>query len=137
MPLDWIITTSTKSTKTSQQLHQANSSDTTNIQHGIGACIEKAITLLPNNINDDSLYFLVEWCSNSSTLSVVVTDDSKQKESPEVTSCSFSMINASAVESIGNVKYWVKDYLTTSAGFIQFSLVAVFGLGNRDKVELL
>jgi hypothetical protein len=134
MHLDWIIT---KSTQTTQHLHQAKSSDTEHIQHSIGACIEKAITLLPNNINDDSLYFLVEWCSNSSTLSVVVTDDSKQKESPEVTSCSYSMINEGPAESIERVKYWVRDYLTTSAGFIQFSLVAVFGLGDRDKMELL
>jgi hypothetical protein len=134
MPLDWIVT---KNTETTQHFHQANSSDAENIQHDIGACIEKAITLLPNNINDDSLYFLVEWCSNSSTLSVVVTDDSKQNESPEVTSCSFSTTNESSEQFIDNVKYWVKDYLTTSAGFIQFSLVAVFGLGNRDKMELL
>ncbi len=132
MPLDWVIN---KNQKTEQLLHEAISNDNndTGIKQAVENSIEKAISLLPTNIQNSSLYFVVEWNSNLSALTIVVTDDTKQKESAEVVTCSFSSKEGYAEK----MQHWVRDYLTTSASFIQFSLVAVFSLGNRQKVILL
>jgi hypothetical protein len=140
MPLDWIIT---QHKQTAQNLHQADchGAGSEQIKDAVESSIEKAIALLPNNIQDDSLYFLVEWHKDNTTnmtrITIVVTDDSKTKESSEVTTCAFSISDEEQDQYAEKVRYWIRDYLTTSGGFIQFSLVAVLSLGDRGKTELL
>lgn len=137
MPLEWAIS---QHTETAQNIHQSQYSNTgdTSIKDAVNASLEKAIDLLPNNIQDDSLYFLVEWHSHNNTLSIVVTDDTKQKEAPEVVQCVFATDASTTTDNYAeNIQFLTRDYLTTSGGFIRFSLVAVFGLGERRKVELL
>jgi len=112
--------------------------------------IEKAVSFLPDNVVDESRYFLFEWDIEYSTLTIVVTDDTKKNDANFVVKCRMSALN----EEINNIKsdqekeekkfeysdfikYEIKDYLTTCSSFMQFSLVAVFHNKTRDKIELL
>jgi hypothetical protein len=85
MNTEWVITTNTE---TQRSLHKTQCTETNEaaIKQAVDDSLEKAITLLHNNIQDDSLYFLVEW-HNHSTLTIVVTDDTKQETAPEVVCC--------------------------------------------------
>jgi len=113
-------------------------------------CIEKAVSFLPENVIDESRYFLFEWNIEHSTLAIVVTDDTKKNDAKFVVKCCMSALKAE-INSIGSdlakeekaleysdfIKYEIKDYLTTCSSFMQFSLVAVFHNNTRDKVDLL
>lgn len=123
---------------TEQNIHQAYCAerDEASIKNAIDTSIEKAVNFLPNNVQDDSLYFLVEWLEDTNTLNIIVTDDSKHKESPEVTRCIFSHIDKPLIDP-EKIQYWTRDFLTTSGGFIRFSLVAIFCCGDRNKTVLL
>lgn len=137
MHLEWSSTTSAHQ---NQQIHHANCNSTDNEQKqkAINESLDKAIALFPNNIQDDSLYFLTEWDETTSTLNLLITDDTKKIESKEVVRCQFLKTNNDQDESTSDdIKYWIRDYLTTSSGFIRFSLVAAFGTGNRERMELL
>jgi len=100
-------------------------------EFAIQMSIDKAVSLLSDNINDNSRYFLVEWDEVNSNLRILVTDDSKQTDSKYVVTCQIPP------HTSDDIKYWVKDYLTTCSEFFKFSLVAVFQCGTRDKLELL
>ncbi|MFT7559483.1 MAG: hypothetical protein ACI93R_001394 [Flavobacteriales bacterium] len=132
------------------------------IKNTLVECIEKASGLLGENINDESLYLLFEWDTSHSTLTIAVTDSTKKNDSPQIITCSFTSLNT-AIESADNdihdihdihdiskdtseenvndytdkVQYWITNYLTTCATFMQFSLVAAFHSGSRDECTLL
>ena len=116
------------------------------------SCIEKAIELLPKNIGDDSRYLLFEWDVVYSALTVVVTDDTKQNDSRYITKCIMSTLDEkmkelattsensweSKTEEFSElVRDWIHNYLTTSGGFMRYSLVAVFHNESREKTQLL
>ncbi len=114
--------------------------------------MNKAVDLLPENVSDDSRYFLCEWDAVASTLNIVVTDDHKQKDALNIVKLRLSglvepleSIKNEAVtewatqanECSDNIKYFIRDYLTTSREFHQFSLIAVFHNDSRARVDLL
>ena len=107
------------------------------IKQAMEESVEKAISLLANNIRDDSLYFLIEWHSDTSTVKITVTDDSKTKVSAETVSCQCHIDDSHSSAYALSIQDWVKDYLTTSSSFIRFSLVAVFRLGSQGQSILL
>ena len=122
------------------------------IELAVQACIDKAIGFLLENVVDESRYLLFEWDVVSSTLTIVVTDDLRENDSRYVVKCLMSALDRKmnamtgedkavcekkAIEYASTIKYWVKDYLTTSSEFLKYSLVAVFHSKTRDKVELL
>lgn len=120
------------------------------IKMALKATIEKAVTCLPKNIEDNSRYFLFEWQTESSSLTIVVTDDTKKNDSLYRVTCKMTALNhtlskrelASSTEDkieaySDFVKYFVKDYLTTCSSFMQFSLVAIFHNKHRDQTQLL
>lgn len=107
------------------------------VKQAIEESVEKAISLLANNIRDDSLYFLIEWHSDTSTVNITVTDDSKTKASAETVSCQCRIDDGNSSAYALAVQDWIKDYLTTSSSFIRFSLVAVFRLGSQGQSILL
>ncbi|MFV8783033.1 hypothetical protein ACNKU7_11465 [Microbulbifer sp. SA54] len=122
------------------------------VQRAIDACIDKACTLLPRNIRDDSRYLLFGWDAVNSTLTIVVTDDSKEKDSPDIVQCRFSSLvekmnsesadpdhsqHSAADELADNIQYWIKDYLTTCAPFLRYSLIAAFYRESRSSCALL
>jgi len=120
------------------------------IERAVQACIEKAVSFIPDNVTNESRYFLFEWDVVCSTLTIVVTDDSKENDSKIVVKCLMSVLdentNTNKSESAWSdktaeyaqlVKYWIKDYLTTCSDFMKFSLVAVFHSESRENTELL
>lgn len=122
------------------------------ISVNIEECIDKSVALLGENITESSLYYLCEWNTMCSTLTIVVTDETKRMDSKNIVKCCFNTLNKtchqlnaeSAVEreSIVNdyadrVCEYIRDYLTTCSGFMNYSLVAVFHSSDRDSVELL
>ena len=101
------------------------------IRLALAECVEKSISLLHTNINDESLYLLFEWCAASSVLSVVVTDSTKKIDSPQVGTCSFSRLESE------DLQYWLGDYFTTCESFMRYSLVAAFHSQTRAASALL
>lgn len=113
-------------------------------------CVERAVGLLAENIDDDSLYLMFEWNSAESTLAIVVTDDSKSRDAKLRVHCDMSAMN-SKIKQLSESEQWkyqgetfaeivkhaLHDYLTTCPGFMRYSLVAVFHQGSRQQTELL
>lgn len=118
----------------------------------LAQAVEKAVLLLDDNVKDDSRYFLFEWDAVESELTIVVTDDHKQSDSLKVVKLSLpglakpletlqddavSEWAATAEECSDNIKFFIRDYLTTSSGFHQYSLIAIFHNESRNKTDLL
>lgn len=109
----------------------------------IEACTDKAISLLENNIQDDSLYLLFEWNPTNTTLNIVVTNATKNHDAPESVCGSFPELTqefTTPEQSIAfteSVKFWLHDYLTTCTAFFNYSLVAIFHSSSRNNTELL
>jgi hypothetical protein len=115
-------------------------------------CIDKAVSLLPDNIGDNSRYLLFEWDVNRSELTVVVTDDAKEKDSKHIVKCTLVSLakKMKALEAVSQedweaktqemtdlTREWIHNYLTTCAAFMRFSLIAVFHNDSRNKTRLL
>ncbi|WP_320838327.1 hypothetical protein [Zhongshania sp.] len=150
-PLTW-DEAAVQGSGTDYLLHSSvvTSSDNLTIEVILANCVEHAVALLAENINDDSLYFMFEWDNTASTLAIVVTDDSKSRDAKHRVLCDLSAMNAKMKqlaesdqwkyqgESFADiVKHALHDYLTTCTGFMRYSLVAVFHQGSRQQTELL
>jgi len=107
--------------------------------------LEKAVALLNANVKNESRYFMVEWHLPSSTLRLAVTNDTKSEDGADVVTLRFTALNEQ-LQAAGEserelhsekVQFWVKDFLSTCAGFMDYSLVAVFTDGVRDRVRML
>lgn len=115
--------------------------DDTLVQSAINHSAEKAASMQRKNIQDDSMYLLFNWSAVKRELMVCVTDAKKQQDSPLIVVCQLPAL--AGVEKAGSddyaddVKYWISNYLTTSRAFLQYSLVAGFCRGDRQRVELL
>ena len=118
-------------------VHHCRSDGNSNreIQEAINACIDKACALLGRSIQDDSRYMLFGWDADASTLTIVVTDDEKQRDSRNVVQCQFTATDESLDPE--DIQYWIKDYLTTCAPFLQYSLIAAFHQESRASCTLL
>jgi len=136
MSIEWISTQHTEKTQYSHQAH-CKSNDESVIKKAVDETVEKSISYLDENIRDDSLYFLVEWKSDDSSLTIFVSDDTKQKESLHIVRCSFDCQTDGNNINGDTIQYWTRDLLTTSANFIRFSLVAIFSQGDRQRTVLL
>tara|TARA_R110001592_G_scaffold57536_5_gene174664 strand:- start:10702 stop:11145 length:444 start_codon:yes stop_codon:yes gene_type:complete len=118
----------------------------TELEPLIIACVDKAVSVMPENINDDSLYLIFEF-DDHRVLRIVMTDDTKQQESAYGIACDMSSVTPYLAESdywkfkderfADIVKHCIRDYLTTCAAFMRYSLVAVFSEGDRARTELL
>ena len=133
-------------------LAQVIGGDENTVNVAIGSTIDKAVSLLNDNIDDNSRYFIFEWDVAHSALSIVVTDDKKQSDSPIVVTCCFAGLDKKmkqvkaqsqvewekeASEYAEVVKDIARDYLTTCHRFFSFSLVAIFHSDGRNKSALL
>lgn len=105
------------------------------IQLAIDISIEKACDLLESNIQDDSRYLLFGWDADTSTLTIVVTDDEKQRDSRDVVQCQFVATDKPLDPE--DIQFWIKDYLTTCAQFLRYSLIAAFHRESRASCTLL
>lgn len=117
--------------KSTGHMSECIAQDEGGIKLALGECVEKSISLLQANINDESLYLLFEWSASSSVLSIVVTDSSKKIDSQHIVKCTFTNLETE------DVQYWIRDYFTTCASFTRYSLVAVFHCSKRSESTLL
>lgn len=123
--------------------------DDTSLRLAIESCAEKAIKLLKENIQDDSLYLLFEWNPESSTLTIAVTDADKKSDSEHIVNGIFSGLHNGlkqldkanyewqVADHIESIKFWLHDYLATCTDFFRYSLVAIFHSSTRNNTELL
>ena len=155
-PLDW-QTSQTESihpsgTNSRNITHStvSNTSLTNGFESVINRCIDKATSLLSENITDDSRYFLFEWDKSKQALSIVVTDDSKTKDSIHIVSCQFTNPLSGANDEIFKSKaeaipeYFserlrecIHNYMTTCHDFMQYSLIAVYHDSDRNNTRLV
>lgn len=138
MHLHWQENTIQSNTGSQQHQHVSQYLGDTDqsIKAALGQCVEKAAELLPVNIQDDSLFLLFEWNKEHSQLNIVVSDADKNQDSPHLVRCDFTGLqNPAAYQE--KVSYWLTDYLTTCAAFMNFSLVAAFYVNNRQESTLL
>ena len=122
------------------------------IKSAIEACVDKSISLFSHSIRDNSCFILFEWSVLHSTLTIAVTDDRKEQNSPEVVKCSFAGLNdkmrllkevseaewqENADRYSDDLKLMIRDYLTTCSAFMKFSLIAAFHSERRSESVLL
>ena len=132
---------------TTSRFHYAESTATEDeaLKDEVEEALEKAMAFLNANVKNESRYFLVEWDVSNSTLRLAVTDDHKQQDAADVVCCRFAALNqrlqAQGPEALAlcseKVQFWLKDYLSSCAVFMNYSLVAVFTDGTRDRVRML
>ncbi len=115
--------------------------DDAQVQSAINQGAEKAAAMQRKNIQDDSMYLLFNWNAALATLTICVTDAARKNDSSQIVICKFPVLaqaeNTKTDDYAEDVKYWVSNYLTTSCAFLQYSLVAGFCRGTRERVELL
>lgn len=122
------------------------------IKIAMALCVEKAVSLLEVNAKDESMYLMFEWNTTDSELTIVVTDQTKQRDSDNIVQCHFPALNktmslenfpseeewkSTVNEYAEDVEFWIRDYLTTCTSFLNYSLIAAFHCGNRKASKLL
>ena len=119
------------------------------IYEALGQAVETAVKFLPDNMKDESRFFMFEWDATCFILTIVVTDDDKKLDSPKVVKLSLSGLAqalqgdgvsewaATPEECIDNIKYFLRDFLTTSTAYHKFSLIAVFHSDSRGDTDLV
>lgn len=119
------------------------------VKKSIEASTEKAIGLLKENIQDDSLYLLFEWDKLTCTLCIIVTDATKTHDCPAIIKNHFPTLKSNFAalasdekksrcdELTDSIQFWLHDYLTTCNSFFHYSLVAIFHSDTRGNTVLL
>jgi hypothetical protein len=142
----WNIITDNKTTNHSCDFLSRNNDE---LKLAIEACAGKAISLLKENIQDDSLYLMFEWSPGDSVLTVVLTDATKQQDACQKVVGVFSELNQTLTQLTPSaraeqtqtttelIQFWLYDYLTTCTEFFKYSLVAIFHSSSRSESQLL
>ncbi len=113
------------------------------------ACAGKAVSILKENIQDESLYLMFEWSPEDSILTIVLTDAAKQQDACQKVTGVFLELNRSLNQltpaaraeqtqtTTELIQFWLYDYLTTCSEFFKYSLVAIFHSSTRNNSQLL
>jgi hypothetical protein len=107
------------------------------LKRGVASVVEKATSLFPSSLQDDSQYLLFEWDQEMAILTVVVTDINKANDSSQKVQCQLSGAMLADAGFTEDFSYAVRDYLTTCASFMAYSMVAVFCDRTRTQCQLL
>ncbi|MFV8781164.1 hypothetical protein ACNKU7_01965 [Microbulbifer sp. SA54] len=139
---------------TEHEIHFSDreSEDDRSVNSDVIDCLDYSISFLHKNIKHNSRFFLIEWDVVYSVLTIVVTDDAKEIDSPIAVKCQFTHIDrrfqpecfasiseweSSVKDYAENVKFWCKEHLSTSSAFSKFSLIALFTREGRAESSLL
>ncbi len=119
------------------------------LKDALETCAAKAISLLDENIQDESLYLLFEWNTTRADLTIVVTDGRKQQDA-DIKVCTHFVQLQQELQSLPEneqqekisatnelVKFLLSDYLASCSTFFRYSLVAIFHSSTRDNSQLL
>ena len=129
--------------------HRFDTTAQPSLKDALESCAAKAINLLDNNIQDDSLYLLFEWNQNTAELKIVVTDATKQRDANISVSAHFADLEQELqllspndrqekiVATNELVKFLLSDYLASCSAFFRYSLVAIFHASTRENSQLL
>ncbi|GLQ29537.1 hypothetical protein [Litoribrevibacter albus] len=113
------------------------------VKSAIVQCADKAFSMFDETVLDTSMFCLFEWQADEGTLTVVVTDETKQSEGKHRVSVVLPELRGEQSEDflepdfLEDMQAFIRDYLTTCLPFLQFSLIAAFSLGNRQTVKML
>jgi hypothetical protein len=120
---------------------QCNDPQDTVVQSFINDTIDRAIAIIPQSMHENARYLLFSWDSDKACLKVVTTDDDKSHDAPESIQLDIPAWQASTgsvgTEQSETLHYWIRDYLTTCAEFLHYSLIAVYCEGDRSNTRLL
>ncbi len=130
------------STEGTVYTHCCEHNDDKNIRQVINQAIDKAVSLFPANVWDQSRYVIFEWDKEKKILTIVISDDDKSIDSPDTVVCEVKAYQTNsdpelALEQADTIQYWVRDHLTTCTEFFAYSLIAVFHSHSRDNTSLL
>ncbi len=140
-PIDW--KTCGEAIDGSLLTHCAICSDHQNsvVQSFINSAIDRAIAIIPQSMHEDARYLLFNWSADTGTLTAVTTDDEKSHDASESIQLSIKDWQPSPgtlpADQSETLHYWIRDYLTTCADFLHYSLIAVYCEGDRNKSRLL
>lgn len=106
------------------------------LQQAIIETVEAFTVEMPVYVEDASRYLLFQWDEAAQQLLLTLTDDGKSKDSALLMQLKVNGLTIDA-EVLEDIKYWIRDTLTTSAIFMQFSLIAIFTESTRDRADLI
>jgi hypothetical protein len=120
---------------------QCNDPGDVAVQSFIDSAIDRAIAIIPQSMHENARYLLFNWDSNKACLKVVTTDDDKSHDAPESIQLDIPAWEVGdgsiGSEQSEKLHYWIRDYLTTCAEFLHYSLIAVYCEGDRSNTRLL
>ena len=124
-------------------LHKATSSANTQdaIKLVVLAAADQAFGLFNDNIEDDSMYCIFDWNFAEQALNITITDPTKRKSAQHVVQLvleHYADYLIAKDDQQEQMQLWLHNHLTTSAEFLQFSLVAaITAEGDMDSSQLL
>lgn len=124
-------------------LHKASSAENTqdSIKKAVLECATHAFSLFDENVKNESMYCLFNWDYSQQTLTIDVTDPSKQilaKHTVQLTLENYDSYLTEKEEQLEQMQLWLHNFLTTSAEFLQYSLVAAMVAdGDTNQSVLL
>lgn len=120
---------------------ESGATDDVALKHDLEACLAVAITHLNANVKNESLYFMVEWNPSAAVITLTVTDGDKGNDAHDVVTCRFAALAGATGQDAerlsDQVKFLVKDYLSTNGPFMNYSLVALFTDSTRANTQLI
>lgn len=110
-------------------LHQAISAGNTQelIKISVLGCADYAFSLFDDNVKDESMYCLFDWNFSMQTLTISVSGPSKTVLSKHVVQLKLESYDAYLIDQEDQqeqIQLWLHNHLTTSAEFLEYSLVA-------------
>jgi frataxin-like iron-binding protein CyaY len=124
-------------------LHKAISAANTqdSIKVAVLACADQAFSLFDDNVKDESMYCLFDWDFSQQVLTISITDPSKTRSAKHTVQLTLENYAAYLVDKEDQqeqMQLWLHNHLTTSAEFLQYSLVAaIIADGNASDSVLL
>lgn len=110
-------------------LHKAISRENTQdtIKVSVLACADQAFSLFDDNVKNESMYCLFDWNYALQTLTISITEPSKTVSSKHIVQLkleNFDDYLNDKEDQQEQIQLWLHNHLTTSAEFLQYSLVA-------------
>jgi hypothetical protein len=134
MTIDWQQQQAESSTIFSAQ---SSSTDKQQIKHCVDACLQKMIEHLEQDVTDQAMYLVCQWLPANATLQLLTADPELQPCGKITVQCQLDGLKEMDDELLAEFKFWLRDYLTTAAGFLHYSLVAVMRATPDASPELL
>jgi hypothetical protein len=124
-------------------LHKTISRENTQngLKFSILSCADHAFSLFDDNVKNESMYCLFDWNYGQQTLTISVTEPSKIVSSKHIVQLKLEKFDDylnDKEDQQEQIQLWLHNHLTTSAEFLQYSLVAsMMADGDLSRSVLL